>query len=54
MDIKDALQIVLDAAKDQRDLLTGRSEPVDADMLGRLYIAIDIVEDMTVNQFGDD
>lgn len=34
MDIKDALQIVLDVAKDQRDLLTGRSEPVDADMLG--------------------
>jgi len=50
MDIADALQIVLDLAK-QKIVTFGEAGPVEN---VRLKEACDLVEDMAVNQFGDD
>jgi hypothetical protein len=49
MDMREALQIVLDLAKD--NVIDPRE---DLEEHARQMEAIDTVEDMAVNQFGDD
>lgn len=51
MDIADALQIVLDLAKKEYDDNASSVNPKERE---RQLEAINIVEDMAVNQFGDD
>jgi hypothetical protein len=52
MDIKEALQIVIDLAKSNALELPG-TEEAEIREARRQWDAIDTVEDMAVNQFGD-
>lgn len=56
MDIKEALQIVLDLARenilDQKEV--DQDPEILQPMVDRQKLACDTVEDMAVNQFGDD